>query len=1234
VLVVVLLTFFAGSSGAGVAEYAGTLYFDGPASSRSGTSFQLLTTAGPSAPAAPTTVAGASGSGTIASGSYQYVYIATSGSAKTASAVSSPAVAVPANGSVTVTGPPLGSEVYRAKTSAGVVLGTYVLVSPPGGTTTAPFVDTGANTGAALPQADNRILPNGTTGWTDFTPGVGLALTTSTSMVYASAPTLPSTCKGWVVDGAGGLSFPSGNWTFQVRVKPGATAAGNGSAALTAAMWKIDDSGATIGSSFLIAPTDGSTITNATGTALNASVTANPGAFTLGTGEHLCVQFWRHQTLGYTSGTTSHTISLYAYDTNNQVTLHPAPNGFASASLASPADGTHTQTTPTLGATYTDAENDAGTLTIRLCSDSACATELQNSTAMAATNGSTPTWTPTGSLADNTYWWQAQAKDGPGLASSWTATRSFVIDTTPPSTTITAGPLALSNSAGGSFSFSADEGVSGYQCKLDSGAFAGCSSPYSYSGLGDGVHSFSVKASADLAGNAGSTTSYSWTIDTSPPNTSITSSPASLSNSSAPSFSFSSTEAGSSFECSLDGAGFGACPSPQTYSSVGDGPHTFQARAVDAAGNIDPTPASYSWTIDATPPDTSIGPTEPAALTNATSATFDFSSTEAGSTFECSRDGGAFTACTSPKTYSGLAGGSHTFQVRATDPAANTDPTPASYTWDVDTTPPDTTIGPTMPKANSSSTSATFDVASTEAGSTFECRLDGGAYGSCTSPVTYAALGDGTHTFSVKATDPAGNTDASPASYSWAVDTVAPSTPALAAPADNLLAKAMPQLQAGFADGSPGDSGTIEVQICSTAAAAGTACAPMVSSTTSGSVANGGTATVTPPPLPDGTYHWQARAHDLAGNQSGWSATRSFQIDSSAPSAPALLNPDDGAWIQSPALQATFTKPAFAGTGSVEFRICSDGACLATVSSGSSGTVINGATASWGPSGRLSDGLYYWQARAHDAAGNQSAWSAARMFHLDATPPAAPTHFNGVVAGDGLTLRWDPPNDTLDNFYIYIDGVSGPSLGPVTYEYKAGPFDAGDPRTFGIVAVDKAGNRSPMSELLVGVPNVVGLTFEQAQDAAKARGLVLRRDATIQSAPAGGVVTSQNPTAGSVTEKGAAVKVVLSTMSSPTALTMSASPARVTCGAGAVVRLRLQLSDAATVRARLLAGGHAITRAPLGQLQAGASNVRVKLPRRLASRTYKLVLDATAGTRTARAVVAVATGTRRACSAR
>jgi hypothetical protein len=58
-----------------------------------------------------------------------------------------------------------------------------------------------------------------------------------------------------------------------------------------------------------------------------------------------------------------------------------------------------------------------------------------------------------------------------------------------------------------------------------------------------------------------------------------------------------------------------------------------------------------------------------------------FTSSEGGSLFECRLDGGAWEGCTSPRTYAGLRLGNHSFSVRATDPAGNTDPTPAAATW-------------------------------------------------------------------------------------------------------------------------------------------------------------------------------------------------------------------------------------------------------------------------------------------------------------------------------------------------------------------------------------------------------------------------------------------------------------------------------------------------------------------------------------------------------------------------
>ena len=99
--------------------------------------------------------------------------------------------------------------------------------------------------------------------------------------------------------------------------------------------------------------------------------------------------------------------------------------------------------------------------------------------------------------------------------------------------------------------------------------------------------------------------------DTTPPDTTITASPSNPSNDTSPSFGFAGSDdqtlAGSlTFECALDDSAFAACPNPQTYSSLADGSHTFQVRAVDAAGNVDPTPASFTWTVDATPPSVTI----------------------------------------------------------------------------------------------------------------------------------------------------------------------------------------------------------------------------------------------------------------------------------------------------------------------------------------------------------------------------------------------------------------------------------------------------------------------------------------------------------------------------------------------------------------------------------------------------------------------------------------------------
>jgi hypothetical protein len=88
-------------------------------------------------------------------------------------------------------------------------------------------------------------------------------------------------------------------------------------------------------------------------------------------------------------------------------------------------------------------------------------------------------------------------------------------------------------------------------------------------------------------------------------------------------------------------------------------------------------------------------------------------------------------------------------------------------------TPPDTTAPQTKIKAGPTgkvrSRKATFRFGSSESGSTFQCKLDRRSWQSCRSPKTYGKLKPGKHTFRVRATDGAGNTDATPAKRSWRV---------------------------------------------------------------------------------------------------------------------------------------------------------------------------------------------------------------------------------------------------------------------------------------------------------------------------------------------------------------------------------------------------------------------------------------------------------------------------------
>jgi hypothetical protein len=266
--------------------------------------------------------------------------------------------------------------------------------------------------------------------------------------------------------------------------------------------------------------------------------------------------------------------------------------------------------------------------------------------------------------------------------------------------------------------------------------------------------------------------------DTKAPQTKIDSGPSGTTTSTSASLQFHSSESDSTFKCQLDSGAWVACSSPKTYSSVAEGSHNFAVKATDDAGNTDTSAATRAWAVeppaDTTAPQTTIN-SGPSGSTTATNASFGFESTESDSTFQCQLDSGAWASCSSPKTYSSLALGAHSFAVKATDEVGNVDASPATRSWTVqppappdDTTAPQTTID-AGPSGTTTSTSANFQFSSSEAGSSFQCQLDSGSWAACSSPKAYSSLAVGAHSFAVKATDGAGNTDTSAATQSWTV---------------------------------------------------------------------------------------------------------------------------------------------------------------------------------------------------------------------------------------------------------------------------------------------------------------------------------------------------------------------------------------------------------------------------------------------------------------------------------
>jgi hypothetical protein len=544
------------------------------------------------------------------------------------------------------------------------------------------------------------------------------------------------------------------------------------------------------------------------------------------------------------------------------------------------------------------------------------------------------------------------------------AAGSVTIDRTAPGApTLSSNPSDPAASSSAEFTWTGAEGGGTFECKLDGGSYSSCSSPKSYSSLAQGPQTFYVRQ-IDSAGNTGSPATYSWTVDTvAPAAPTITGSPDDPSGSNSAEFAWTGAEGGGTFECRLDGGSYSACSSPETYTSLSGGSHTFYVRQIDAAGNTSPddtytwsidtgapgaptfttkptdpsavttsvyfswtgaeaggtyeckfegdyvgnepqewgectspleateldpplfgtntfyvrqidesnnigTAASWTWTIDTGGPAAPTIDTKPSDPSASTSAAFTWTGAESGGTFQCRIDNGSWETCTSGKSYSGLDQGPHTFDVRQVD-ELNNNGTPASYSWVVDTEAPQAPFIETKPSNPSNSTSATFEWLAMESGGTFQCKLDGGSYETCTEPKTYTGLSETSHTFYVRQVDAAGNLGTA-ASWTWSIDTTGPGAPTItSAPA---TATASTGYSISWTGAQPGGSFKCRIYEPASGWSSWVTCTSPVT----GTVAS------------DGTYSFQVKQLDDLNNESPASET-TWAVDTEAPSGTPTL---------------------------------------------------------------------------------------------------------------------------------------------------------------------------------------------------------------------------------------------------------------------------------------------------------------------------------------------------------
>ncbi|EPR9731342.1 BapA/Bap/LapF family large adhesin [Enterobacter bugandensis] len=529
-----------------------------------------------------------------------------------------------------------------------------------------------------------------------------------------------------------------------------------------------------------------------------------------------------------------------------------------------------------------------------------------------------------------------------------------------------------------------------------------------------------------------------------------------------------------------------------------DGPHAITFNATDAAGNVGTATAPFNLTVDTGVPSAPVisaaadnvgsiqTPLTSGQSTDDTTPTLSGTATanatvtiyENGQPVGTALADGTGAWSFTPSTP--LAAGSHTWTATVTDAAGNISPASPGFTLVVDSTAP---TAPVISQALDDVGSITVPITSGQTTDDTVPRLvgtsepfatvniyegttlvgTGTADGSGSwSILLNTTLTEGAHSFTAQATDAAGNTSASSASFSLTIDTAPPALPVLTSILDDVGNAATPVANGGITnDAQPTLSGTAE---------AGSTVKIFDNGVQIGSViATGGAWSYTPSPaLGNGPHTLTFTATDATGNASAPTAGYTINVDTLAPAAPVISSViDDVGSVIGPVTgtnPTNDTRPALSGTAEANATVrIYDGITLV-------GTVTADGNGNWTlpETTTLTQGTHNFTATATDAAGNTSPASAVTTIIVDLTAPTAPT---GTFNADGSVLTGNAEAGSTVTIRL-TDGstvtTTAGSNGTYSYTFVNKQTEG---QTLQITATDAAGNISqPGSALAPVVP--------------------------------------------------------------------------------------------------------------------------------------------------------------------